>query len=514
MTIIQAIILGIFQGLTEFLPISSSAHLVLVPHLLGWQLYSGFVFPFDVLVQLGTLVAVVVFYREDLAEIVRAMLKGIREKKPFDETPSRVGWLVILATIPAILAGVLLKDRVEAVFSSPTATSLFLLCTAALLVMGEFLGKKTRALEEIRWQDALWIGVFQVISLFPGVSRSGSTISGGLTRDLDRKTSGQFAFLMAVPVMLVAGLLGILDLLAMPDPGAYIPVTLIGFITAGVVGFFAIRWLIGYISSHSLLPFAGYCLILGVGNLLLTGFSPLPEQAPAVAEAESPPVPSDAELLRVSIEPDLEWLLPVMNACQSDAEDLQMLIQQKSVEGEIPAHDEIVILYGEISGFSGSVYQIGEESLRIVVPPASGLTRLPSDLVWDIFSGRIKTWQAVHVSCESCFSSTPPSGDIAVFIYPAGFRMSDLSRALFPAGFTFSSASFIAPGAKAVREAVSRDPAAIGILPASWVDASVAALSIENGAFGTAQIPILAYASRTMDADLESWLICVQKGIE
>ena len=214
MTLLQALILGIVQGLTEFLPISSSAHLVLVPHLLGWNLAEEFVFPFDVLVQLGTLVAVIVYFRKDLVEIITAVFRGIRNRKPFEETPARIGWLAVLATIPAGILGLLFKDRVESAFNSPIATSVFLLVTAGLLLAAEFIGKRTKDLEKLTWLDALWVGVFQAISIFPGVSRSGSTIAGGMTRNLDRKSAGQFSFIMAIPVFLAAGLLGFKDLLA------------------------------------------------------------------------------------------------------------------------------------------------------------------------------------------------------------------------------------------------------------------------------------------------------------
>lgn len=165
MTLLQAVILGIIQGLTEFLPISSSAHLVLIPHLLGWELNKDFVFLFDVLVQLGTLVAVIIFYRKDLVEIFNSVIRGLRTLKPFEEEPARVGWLAVLATIPAGLIGLLIKDLVEEAFSSPTLTAVFLFVTAGLLILAEFIGKKNRELESLNWKDALWVGFFQVLSI-------------------------------------------------------------------------------------------------------------------------------------------------------------------------------------------------------------------------------------------------------------------------------------------------------------------------------------------------------------
>jgi len=166
-TLIQSLILGIIQGLTEFLPISSSAHLVLVPYLFGWQIPEAQVFPFDVLVQLGTLGAVIIYFWKDLWSIVRDFFKALVARQPFGSENARLGWYLILATIPAGVAGVLIKDVVEAAFNSITATALFLFATALLLVLAELLGKRTRSFAEIKWLDALVIGLFQMISLSP-----------------------------------------------------------------------------------------------------------------------------------------------------------------------------------------------------------------------------------------------------------------------------------------------------------------------------------------------------------
>ena len=149
MTLFQSILLGIIQGLTEFLPISSSAHLVLTPYILGWNIPDEAEFIFDVLVQLGTLVAVIAYFWRDLLGIVKSFLLGIWHKKPLEETQARLGWLLILATIPAALAGLLFKDLVEQAFSSPIATALFLIVTAIFLVSAERYGRKARSLEQL-----------------------------------------------------------------------------------------------------------------------------------------------------------------------------------------------------------------------------------------------------------------------------------------------------------------------------------------------------------------------------
>lgn len=264
MTIFQAFILGIIQGLTEFIPVSSSGHLVLVPHFLGWQFDHDRAFIFDVLVQWGTLVAVFIYYWRDLTAIATSFCKSTLAGKPFATEDSRMGWYLILATIPAVVVGLLCKDYIAAAFSNPRITGMFLLLTAALLVVAELAGKRSRSTSEIRWFDALWIGFSQVIALLPGVSRSGSTIAGGMTRNLNRSSAARFSFLMSVPVMLGAGVLAFKDLFAMEATGDFLLPILVGFLTALASGYLAIRWLISYLSKHSLYIFAGYCLVLGL----------------------------------------------------------------------------------------------------------------------------------------------------------------------------------------------------------------------------------------------------------
>jgi len=262
LTLFQSILLGIIQGLTEFLPISSSAHLVLTPYILGWNIPDEAEFIFDVLVQLGTLVAVIAYFWRDLLGIVKSFLLGIWHKKPLEETQARLGWLLILATIPAALAGLLFKDLVEQAFSSPIATALFLIVTAIFLVSAERYGRKVRSLEQLNWLDSLLVGLFQAASLFPGVSRSGSTITGGMLRGIDRRSAARFSFLMSVPVMLGAGGLAVVDLFQLPDFTAQLPTLLAGFVAALVMGYLSIRWLLGYLSRHSFYGFAVYCLIV------------------------------------------------------------------------------------------------------------------------------------------------------------------------------------------------------------------------------------------------------------
>lgn len=268
MTLLQAVVLGIVQGLTEFIPVSSSGHLVLVPHVLGWEYDKSQAFVFDVLVQWGTLFAVFVYFRRDLYAIVTAFWRAISSGRPFATAEARMGWYLIIATIPAVVVGLLFKNVIEAAFTSARATGFFLLITTFLLVVAEVVGKRNRTMEHVTWLDSLWIGCSQILALLPGVSRSGATIAGGMTRNLDRSAAARFSFLMSVPVMLGAGVLAFKDLFAMPTSEHFLLPLLVGFFMAMISGYAAIRWLIAYLSKHSLLIFAGYCLLLGVPVLL------------------------------------------------------------------------------------------------------------------------------------------------------------------------------------------------------------------------------------------------------
>lgn len=265
MNIFHALLFGVIQGLTEFIPVSSTAHLLIAQKLLGIPA-SDAVFSFLVIVQLGTLVSLFVFYWQDLLSIAKATL-DFRQA-----TPARnLGFYIIIATIPALLAGYLLKDAVEALFKTPLLQAgIRLLAAAVLLTLAEWLTQKNHSLNAMTWRDALIIGLFQVIAVFPGASRSGTTISGGMFRGFDRPSAARFAFLMSAPVLLAAGGYETLSLLKDgPGLGAFLPLLAAGFIAAAIVGWFAIKWLLGYLNKHSLYIFAIYCAALGAICLAL-----------------------------------------------------------------------------------------------------------------------------------------------------------------------------------------------------------------------------------------------------
>jgi undecaprenyl-diphosphatase len=278
MTLLESILLGIIQGLTEFIPVSSTAHLLIGQQLLGIPA-DDTTFSFLVIVQWGTLVSLFIFYWQDLLKIMRAtfqlsavMLKKFRPGPgqawnliPGTISPDALlGFYILIATIPALLAGYLLRDAVEALFRQPMLqASMRLFAAAILLSLAERFSRKNRRLEGMTWLDALVIGIFQVIAVFPGASRSGTTISGGMFRGFDRPSAARFAFLMSVPVLLAAGAYEMIDVLQMPDLGAFLPLLAVGFVSAAISGWFAIRWLIAFLGKRSLYGFAVYCALVG-----------------------------------------------------------------------------------------------------------------------------------------------------------------------------------------------------------------------------------------------------------
>ncbi|MFZ6027648.1 MAG: undecaprenyl-diphosphate phosphatase [Chloroflexota bacterium] len=270
MSIFESIILGIVQGLTEFIPVSSTAHLLLAQRLLGIDPEMPGVFAYNVLVQWGTLAALVVFYWADLWRVARAWLAGIWTRQPFADPDARMGWYLILGSLPALAAGYVFKPVVAWLFQLQVYEAIIrLVLTVILLVVAERFGRRSRRLDGFTWKDALWVGCAQVLAVIPGASRSGSTIAGGMTRHFDRPSAARFAFLLSLPVMFVAGVYESLGLLELPDLAAFLPVMLAGFVSAAAIGYLAIRWLIAYLAKRSLYDFAIYCAVLAAVSFVL-----------------------------------------------------------------------------------------------------------------------------------------------------------------------------------------------------------------------------------------------------
>jgi undecaprenyl-diphosphatase len=257
-TLLQAVVLGIVQGVTEWLPISSTAHLLLVPWILDWPAPSE---PFLVLVQCGTLLAVIAYFRRDLWTVLR----GVRFRAPFSTPESRLGWWIVLGTVPAGAAGLLLHDQVRAIHGKPAAIAGVLLGATALLFLAERVGRRDRDLASMSGRDALLVGVAQAVALVPGVSRSAATISGGMLAGLDRASAARFSFLLSIPIMAGAGAMQLRGI----EVDDLAPVAA-GTAAAAIVGYATIHWLMGFLARRPLTAFAWYRIAAG---LLLLGLA-------------------------------------------------------------------------------------------------------------------------------------------------------------------------------------------------------------------------------------------------
>jgi len=268
MTALEALVLGIVQGVTEFLPISSSGHLVLVPWLFGWS-EPGLAY--SVFLHWGTLLAVLVFFRRDIYRIILAWLTSLRDRS-FENPEGRIAWWIIIATIPAGVIGVIFQDFFETLFNSPRIVAGFLLLTALILAISERLGGQIKSADAMQWYDAILVGLAQAAAITPGISRSGTTIGAGLLRGVTRASATRFSLLLMVPTIFGAGILSSLDLAKEGLLGNGWLVLMIGFISAAISGYLAIRWMVAYLTRHPLTVFAMYCAIVGVSGLLLSVF--------------------------------------------------------------------------------------------------------------------------------------------------------------------------------------------------------------------------------------------------
>lgn len=255
----QAFILGIVQGLGEFLPISSSAHLILVPWVFGWADQG---LAFDIALHWGTLFAVVTYFRKDVLHLIKGFLKSLSKKtRNFQEDIyQKLSWYLIVATIPAGIFGMLLEHKVEGDFRNPLLIAFTLGIFGVLLYIMDQSGKKERNLGKITWKDALLIGLAQTIALVPGVSRSGATMVAGLALAFKREDAARFSFLMSIPITLAAGISKIPDIVHIKEVAPLV----IGFITSAVFGFLAIKYLLQYISKRDFSVFAWYRIAIAV----------------------------------------------------------------------------------------------------------------------------------------------------------------------------------------------------------------------------------------------------------
>jgi undecaprenyl-diphosphatase len=264
MSTLEALVLGLVQGLTEFLPISSSGHLRIVPALLGWEDPGA---GFTAVIQLGTMAAVLIYFREELWRIARAWLGELRLPYRQRSHEANLGWFIVLGTIPISIFGFIFKDQIES-----GARSLYLIGSALILfsfvmLLAEHLSTRMRALGEMNSRDGLYIGIAQSLALIPGVSRSGATISAGLLRNFDRVAAARYSFLLSVPAVVLSGLFELRNVGEVGEPP--IVATIVATLVAFVTGYAAIAWLLRFLGSHSLRVFVAYRIPLGILVLVL-----------------------------------------------------------------------------------------------------------------------------------------------------------------------------------------------------------------------------------------------------
>jgi undecaprenyl-diphosphatase len=264
MNLIQSIVLGIVQGLTEFLPVSSSAHLRIVPAFLGWEDPGA---AFTAVCQLGTEAAVLIYFRVELWNIARKWLSGPRR---YEDPDVRLGWFLIVATIPIGIIGFLLRDQIETGARNLWLIGATLIVFALVLGYADAHGRHVRRIDDLSGRDGVLIGLAQSFSLIPGVSRSGATMSAGLLLGLQRPAAARFSFLLAVPAVVASGLFELKDVISGDKHvNASLGNTLVATAVAFVIGYMAIAWFLRYLANHSVRLFVIYRLVVGSAVLLL-----------------------------------------------------------------------------------------------------------------------------------------------------------------------------------------------------------------------------------------------------
>lgn len=274
MDIIQAIILGIIQGLTEFLPVSSTAHLRIVPALLGWSDPGA---AFTAVIQFGTLIAVLLYFSSDIAAITTSVMKGLAMRKPFYNRDAQLGWMIAAGTLPIVFFGLLLKKEIETSFRSLYVISFSLILLAVVLMAAEWLLKRRlaqgvhlKSIDTIGWKDSFLVGLAQAVALIPGSSRSGTTITGGLFIGMTRESAARFSFLLSLPSVFAAGVLELVkerEVLLSAEIG--VTNLVVATVVSGIVGYASIAFLLNYLKNHSTYIFIVYRILAGCGLLVL-----------------------------------------------------------------------------------------------------------------------------------------------------------------------------------------------------------------------------------------------------
>jgi undecaprenyl-diphosphatase len=298
-SLFEAVILGLVQGLTEFLPISSSGHLRVVSAFFGWPDPGA---AFTAVSQIGTELAVVIYFRQRIWAIMSTWTRSLFNRELRGDVNARMGWYVILGSIPIVVLGLLLEDQIDSVFRDLRLVALNLIIFGVFLGVVDRYARKHRTLEDLNVSRGMTFGLFQALALIPGVSRSGGTITGGMLLGFKRADAAEYAFLLALPAVFGSGLYKLTDIGG--DEYAGWGATIVGTVIAGVVGFVVIAWLMRFISTHSFMPFVYYRVGLGILILALVSWGALdpqggagaqPAQSEIVSQQETPEEESETE---------------------------------------------------------------------------------------------------------------------------------------------------------------------------------------------------------------------------
>jgi hypothetical protein len=320
---------------------------------------------------------------------------------------------------------------------------------------------------------------------------------------LERKTAGQFAFLMAIPIMGAAGILSLIDLIGAPGLDGFLGVMAIGFVTSGVVGYFAIKWLLQFINTHSLTPFAFYCAVVGTGTLLISFFS-----QPGTAAAESAPV--NAPII-ITYQSSASWLVPEMQACSVQMPDLQILINRADT-AVYPSDSDVHVSYGEISPTAANTFQIGKSQLVAVTADNNPIQTLSLDALKEIFSGEIATFADLSDRCPQCAISENAADTINIWIYPEDDAISYAIEEQLQVNFP--STAFVAPTVLQMGQVLAANSFSIGFLPAPMVGEGLRPIEITDTEAIDLILPILASSMEEPDPPITQFLHCLQQAAE
>jgi undecaprenyl-diphosphatase len=267
--ILEAVLLGAVEGLTEFLPVSSTGHLTIVEKLLGERIDDPDITAFTAIIQVGAEIALILYLRKDIWRIITGWLSGLVGKRPRTDPDYRFGWAVILGSIPIAVIGLLFKDQIETTLRSLWFVGAALIIWSGAMWFADRAATQSRHEADVTWKDTLIIGVAQCLALIPGVSRSGATMSAGLLRDFDRVTVTRLSFFLSIPALVAAALLQTVSEFGDISDGVGWPATLVATLVSFVVGYFAVTWLLRFIARHTYTVFIVYRVVLGLVVLLL-----------------------------------------------------------------------------------------------------------------------------------------------------------------------------------------------------------------------------------------------------